>query len=267
MWILGAETDQRELAHVMGKPYWIAYAGSDEHELRRAASQYGIETRYLQMAQREDGALFARELRAHLEKGLPAVLVVQDFGHWIVVVAWDAPSEKFIVVDHFANGVYGEWSEAHLARQSWCEDEDGVEPSQRFALLLSRADGKPAFWRIDREFLSFCARGSDDYASVMRADLIEMVARSCPSGAASDRSEEPLETLLERHRDAIVGSVSHWVSPEHAEASARDIAAFYGDYARIARAARLSAPAALDPVLFAAQMSSLLTTYAWHGEV
>ena len=71
-----------------------------------------------------------------------------------------------------------------------------------------------------------------------------------------------LEAVLERHVGAVVGSVDHWTGQE--TASKRALKELYNDYMTIAAAAGLRIPDDASQTVLVAQMTAILSTYAWN---
>lgn len=256
--ILGIDASQRAIAHLAGKPWRIYSEGMDEHEIVAVAKRLGAHGDLLLELKRDRGATFARRLRAHLQRGFPAVLLVWDMAHWVAVVG--LAEDKFVVMDpHDDERAFERWSEKRLLKECWNEGDDD-EPDQYFAILLSRADGQPAAWKMTDAFVRLCTVGSMDTADQMAKDLKEMIARA----GGSDEGV-PLETVLEKHARTVVRSVNHWTA--QSQVSKADLKELYHDYQVVAAAAGLRVPGDANVAALVAQMTVLLATYAWTGEL
>lgn len=263
MSILGADATPRQLARAAGKPYAVYTQGLDEFEIRRAARRFGVRCEFLARSSKAQGSAFARGLCAHLERGLPALLLVSDMAHWVAVIGWLGESEHFVIMDPNDERAFNKWSEHTLLANGWNEDQEGDEPSTFFAILTSRADGAAPRWRISPEFLRLCARGSDDTAGRMARDLAEMVVRRA-AGAEAKRTV-PLGGVLESLEPVVLDSINHWA--RYSEVGAADLRRLFRDYRVVADAADLRAPSGVDRSLLAAQLTSVLSAYAWTGEL
>jgi hypothetical protein len=268
MWLLGFDATQRQVARAAGRP-WSVYAhGLDETRLRRAASRLGVACAFLSETKKSRGRAFVAALTRHLEQGLPAVLITSDFGHWVAVVGFLRDQRQYVVMDpNDPDHAFSFWSERTLRFRAWNESEDEARvPSEFFALLVSRKDGRPARWRITRDFLRLSARGSVETAEQMASDLQEMVHRAASEPSVT-RGGEPLARALERQEQLILDSVRHWAAHEREGASPREVAGLFHDYRTVAEAAGLELPSRVNEAAMVAQMTVLVTTYAWKGEL
>jgi hypothetical protein len=259
--VLGIQADQRELARAMNKPYRTYREGVDEFEIRKAARRYGVRTEFLARFEREKGPLLSRRLRRWASRGLPAILLVDDFEHWVALLGYLEERAQFIVMDpddrHHA---FNRWSEHTLLRRGW--NSGGVEPDQYFAILARRRDDQPPRWHITEAFLRLCEVGSAQTSEEMANDLIEMARRA----RSETEDEDPgpfLDEVLSQHRKVILSSVEHWAA--YNRRRHRDLRAIYSDYATIAGAAGIRIGRRADPTAIVAQMTTVLTTYAWTG--
>lgn len=265
--ILGVHADQREIARAVGKPYRVYTEGVDEFEIRKAARKYGVRTDFLAQLDKEKGSAFARRLRTHLRKGLPAILLAQDFSHWVAAIGWLDGRDQFIIMDpddrHHA---FNRWSEHTLLREAWNVHPKGAEPDQYFAILTRRKDSRPARWRINESFLRLVDAGSEQTSDEMLNDLIEMARRA----RSEESGEEPgpfLEKVLEEYERVVLDSVQHWAAFNRRSVKAAAIRSLYRDYRVIASAAGLRLSKGADVATLVAQMTTVLATYAWVGRL
>jgi len=218
--ILGIDASQRAIAHLAGKPWRIYTEGMDENEIVVVAKKLGAHGDIVTERKRDRGATFARRLRAHLLRGLPAVLLVWDMDHWISVVG--LADDRLVVMDpNDGDHAFERWSEKRLLKEAWNDGGDD-EPDQYLAILLSRTDGQPAAWRMTEAFMRLCAVDSMDTAGQMVRDLKEMVERA--SGTTDD---VPLEGVLAQHARTVVRSVNHWTAVS--KVSKSDLKELYRD--------------------------------------
>jgi hypothetical protein len=263
--ILGVDADQHEVARASGLSWWMRYKrGQDERDLQRAAEVYRIRCRFLAVTRKERGYAFADRLRKHLQRGLPAILLVKDFEHWVAVLGYFPESDTFIIDDpNVRQPLFSRWSEKALLINGWNEADPVKhgEPSQYFALLLSRKDNAPPRWRITPDFLRLCETGSGETAVAMTQDLVEIVRRAC-NGRYPVRGGEPLTAMLDRHEETIVQSAFHWVEGQR-RLTLGDVRRQFRDYRIIAEAAGLRVRRNADVAAIVAQMASLMTSFIW----
>ena len=263
--VLGIDADQHEVARASGLSYWGRYKrGHDETDIRRAASSYRIDCQFMPESRKHAGEEFSDRLRQHLTKGLPALLLVKDFEHWVGLIGHIRETDTFIINDpNLRQPLFSRWSEKGLLINAWNEadaDKHG-EPSQYFAILVDRKDEKGPRWRITDEFLKLCETGSGETAVGMTQDLREIAKRAC-HGRTPIRGGEPLSEMLARHEETIVRSAYHWVGGRH-RISMADVRRQFRDYRVIADAAGLRIRRNADDAAIVAQLTSLMTTFIW----
>lgn len=267
--VLGIDATQHDLAKASGLSYWMRHqVGHDEEDIRIAAAKYKAQCRFLSIQDKSKGARFAARLRQHLARGLPAILLVRNFAHWVAVLAWVEESDTFIIDDpNVRSPLFNHWSERTLLINGWNEpgEEAGeyAEPAQYFAILVSRKDRKKPRWRLTPDFLKLCEEGSGDNAVSMTRDLLE-IAKRASNGASLGRGGRELARVLDDYEEVIVRNACYWVAGRH-QITMADVRRQYRDYRVIAEAAGLRVPHRADHASIVAQMSSLMTTFIWNG--
>jgi len=89
--VLGVLKDERALSRVAGTHWWH---GTDEVQLARAARKFDCD---LLMVRRADSERARRVLQRYLRRGIPVLLCVDEWAHWLTVVK--AESGRFIMLD------------------------------------------------------------------------------------------------------------------------------------------------------------------------
>ena len=89
--VLGVLKDERALSRVAGTHWWH---GTDEVQLARAARKFDCD---LLMVRRADPDRARRVLQKYLRRGIPVLLCVDEWAHWLTVVK--AESGRFIMLD------------------------------------------------------------------------------------------------------------------------------------------------------------------------
>jgi hypothetical protein len=90
LWLLGIRADEGDIAKAAGTDA----TGTDEAELARAALNYACE---LQTVRRHDPVSAARDLESYLQRGVPVLLCIEQWDHWVVAACED--DGIFVVVD------------------------------------------------------------------------------------------------------------------------------------------------------------------------
>jgi len=267
--LLGIDTNQHKVARATGKSRsQIVDDGLDEAEIKRAARKYRVKSEFVTVSAKSDGQAFLGKLKAHIAQGLPAILLVDDYCHWVAVLG--AIGNKFVVMDPDAENEFGFWSDSYLIqRRAWNREED-EGGDQYFAILLSRMDGKKAAYSLDKEFLRLNSNGSVEQLKVLRKDLHEVAARSSPQRRRPGRGVLFLADLLAEVEGTILEAVNHWVAYQYEDdpVSPNDLRALMRDYRVVATSsAGIRVPVNVDREALVAQMTALVTTYAWMAEL
>jgi hypothetical protein len=264
LFVLGIPATQRQLAAAAGRPVSAFIHGVDEVGLRRAAKAFGVKSEFVFSEEQSKGKEFARRLRTHLRHGNPAILLSRHFEHWVAVIGYLAKQRKFIIVDpKEKHAVFFRWSEARLLRNAWnvADRADSYEPSQYFAILLSRRDGEPPRWKLSEAWLRLCERGSADTAEGMANDLAEIAALSSPE----DRDIEEghyLAEFLEENEELILAGITHWASG-NGDRTRGDLRTLYRDYTTVASSSGIRLAPDADRVSLVTQLTAILCSYWW----
>jgi hypothetical protein len=89
--MLGIVTDEDTISGIAGARWW---SGTDEFQLAKAARRFNCELRFIR---RYDPENARRELVSYLQRGIPVLLCVQEWGHWVTAVKEERG--KFILLD------------------------------------------------------------------------------------------------------------------------------------------------------------------------
>ncbi len=209
----GIIADEKDIAKLAGSRWW---AGTDEIQLGRAARHYGCR---LEMFRRHDSRQARRELIDYLRRGIPSLLCVREWEHWITVVKEE--NGRFIALDSADKAVLRIFTWTQL-KKIWVYHESDdldknyvrtiydyhpivpkrrVRTKARFSVAVARF-----LRRIDNRLLS---RHWDQYVE----DLLVF----CKPRTALSRKVISLGEFFRRHEEMIVEQVSFW----HGEVNAR----------------------------------------------
>jgi ABC-type bacteriocin/lantibiotic exporter with double-glycine peptidase domain len=93
--VYGVTTTQKELRKAAGVGLIsVLLNGTEPDNIHAAATKYGfsaIENTW------EDRDKFERRIRSRAKRGLPSIVLVGNYSHWIAVVGYD--NEKFVIRD------------------------------------------------------------------------------------------------------------------------------------------------------------------------
>jgi hypothetical protein len=198
---LGIFANEEQITEIAGAKWW---SGADETQLGKAATHFGCKLRVL----REQDPLAARrELVSYLRKGIPCLLCIFNWGHWITVVK--EVKGKFIVLDSKDKAVLTilTWSEL---RNRWVYYDKKVKitlydfhPVVPKTRVQTRAKFSLArvkhMRRPENRMLALCW---DEFL----ADLLEI----CKPRTPLSENVMSMGEFLRRHETMIVDQVSFW---------------------------------------------------------
>ncbi len=185
--------------------------GTDEKMLRRAADRYDCRLQEIRRFN-EDSAF--KSLTTALAAGRPCLICINQWGHWVTIVGFDARSERFVVIDSEKDPVVRipAWSEL---KRRWVfneYDRDG-KLKQYYDLYVLRpkfrVQTKANFSLKRAQFLRRAGNAQfikhfDEYVS----DLLN-IARpgSSRTGTAAVFS---MAEFLRRHSKMLLETVRYW---------------------------------------------------------
>lgn len=185
--------------------------GTDEKMLRRAAERF--DCRLLEVRRFTEPAAF-KALTSALALGRACMICINQWGHWVTIVGFDAKSERFVVIDSEKNPVVRipAWSEL---KRRWVYNEydrDG-KLKQYYDLYVLRprfrVQSKANFSIQRAQFLRRAGnvqfiKHFDEYVS----DLLN-IARPSPSRDGGSAVISMAE-FLRRHRKMLLETVRYW---------------------------------------------------------
>ncbi|HEX5317377.1 MAG TPA: cysteine peptidase family C39 domain-containing protein, partial [Candidatus Kapabacteria bacterium] len=185
--------------------------GTDEKMLRRAAERF--DCRLIEVRRFTEVSAF-KALKAALVAGKPCMICINQWGHWVTIVGFDAKSERFVVIDSEKDPVVRipAWSEL---KRRWVFNEYDREGKlkQFYDLYVLRprfrVHSKANFSIKRAQFLRRAGNATfvkhfDEYVS----DLLN-IAKPTPSrdGSAAVIS---MAEFLRRHRKMLLDTVRYW---------------------------------------------------------
>ncbi|MBI2619600.1 MAG: hypothetical protein HYW57_05925 [Ignavibacteriales bacterium] len=203
---LGISAEEKVIAKIAGTNWWN---GTDEIQLARAAKHFDCN---LLMIRRHDPEYARRELSSYLRKGIPTLLCVYEWAHWVTAVKSEAG--KYILLDSKdkavltiqswrelkSNWVYHERDEADRKHVETIYDFHPIVPRFRvqtkakFSVARARFLRRPENRRLSRSW--------DDYVG----DLLTI----CKPRTALSEKVISLGEFLRRHEQMILDQVDHW---------------------------------------------------------
>ena len=204
--MLGILTDEDQITKLAGSRWW---AGTDEFQLAKAARRFNCE---LTVCRRYDSEVARRELNGYLKKGIPVLLCVQEWSHWITAVKEE--KGKYIILDSHEKAVLNILSWRELNKEWTYHERDDrdkravqtiydfhpviprfrVRTKARFSVTRARYLRKPnnsGFARLWNEYLG---------------DLLNL----CRPRTMQRSQVISLGEFLRRHEAMIVDQIDLW---------------------------------------------------------
>ena len=215
------------LVHGILVPEWeisraagTTWRGTDESGLGRAARRYDCE---LPMVRRLDPNRARRELVGYLRQGIPCLLCIQDWGHWVTVVKEE--KGEFILLDSEEPAVLVVAAWPKLKR-IWAYhevdeyDEETVHTFYDVHPLIPRGRRQTRA-QFSLERARYLRRKSNrDFARLWDVYVDDLLA-ICRPRAPQSRDVFSLGEFLRRHESMILDQLDFWHGAIERSAAAR----------------------------------------------
>ena len=198
---LGKLADAEAISAVAA-PHW--WAGTDEVKLAKAARHFGCD---LPMVRRTNEERAFGTLDRYIERRLPVILCVDDWGHWITVVREE--NERYVVLDSKDAPVVQVLTRAQLKKRwNYTEEEDMPEVFDLHPVMPRFRVVVKAQFSVERA--QFLRRSTNahlaEYWDAYLEDLLEICRpRNSRSTAALSMGE-----FLRRHQELLVSRLLYW---------------------------------------------------------
>ncbi len=205
--ILGQFVDEKAIS----RKAKTTRGGTDEKMLSRAAKAF--KTKLIEFRLVDEDAAY-RRLTQYLEKGLPCLICINQWGHWVTIVGFNSRSKQFVVLDSEKDPVVRlpKWGELKR-RWVYTEYTSSGEKKQYFDLYvlkpLFRVRTKANFSLARAQFLRrpsnhTLAEHFDEYVS-------DMLNIAKPRSNREDASPQlSMAEFLRRHRKMLIDTVAYW---------------------------------------------------------
>lgn len=206
--MLGIFKDEKVIAKMAGSSWW---AGTDEIGLARAAKKLNCKMNYFRSDNAEEALdLLIREL----DKGLPCILSVNNWGHWLTVLNYQ--ENRYIIVDSGQEKVVEILSPLQLLKRWKYSDADnfisfdGYSISPQFNVttkaVFTLAKARAVMYKKNESL----ARKWDSYFN----DMIHI----CRPRNSNSGYFFSVNDFLRRYETTLVKKISFWHgSPNSAE--------------------------------------------------
>jgi hypothetical protein len=198
--MLGRFENEREIGKRAGSTWWY---GTDEIGLAKAAKSFNCKMKYFRRETPEEAV---KALSYHLKQGLPCILSVDDWEHWITVVT--EQKNKFIVVDSALEKVIVIYTPKQLLKRWKYVDESGFTSYDGYALTSKDKNNTKANFSLEkaryvmRDRNKQLAKKWDTYFN----DLINI----CRPISAHSKKTISFNEFLRRYEKLLVRGVANW---------------------------------------------------------
>jgi hypothetical protein len=204
--MLGVLKDEKDISKVAGSHWWH---GTDDLQLARAARKFNTD---MLMVRRHDQAQAKAELTRYLRRGIPVLLCVDEWSHWLTAV--NVEQGKFILLDSRAKEVVTIASWPTLRRMWVYHEDDDVDDTE----VHTYYDLHPVVPRFRRQskaqFSLTRARALRRKANRRLAELWDVYLGDllvlCRSRTPLSRKVFSLGDFLRRHEEMIIEQVDYW---------------------------------------------------------
>ncbi|MGB2958536.1 MAG: hypothetical protein WBG01_17040 [Bacteroidota bacterium] len=203
---LGILAEEKTLTRVAGTR---SLHGTDDVQLARAAGAFGCD---LMMVRRHEPEAARRELVRHLRRGIPALLCVFEWSHWVAVVK--AEAGKFILLDSHDDAVLTilTWSEL---KNRWVYSEQDEYDKEHWETIYdfhpvvprSRVRTKAKF-SVNRA--RYLRRSENRSLSRLWDQYLSDLMTICKPRTSLSRKVISFGEFFRRHEHVILDQVDYW---------------------------------------------------------
>ncbi len=204
--MFGVLKDEKDISKLAGSHWW---AGTDELQLGRAARKFGVD---ILMIRRNDESHAKAELVRYLRRGIPVLLCVDEWSHWLTAV--NVEQGKFILLDSREKKVVTIASWTTLKRM-WVYHEDDELDDTAVHTFYDLHPVVPRDRRRSKAQFSLArARALRRDSNRQLAELWDVYLGDllvlCRTRTPLSRKVFSLGEFLRRHEDMIIDQVDFW---------------------------------------------------------
>ena len=203
---LGVLADEKTVSRVSGANW---RSGADEYKLAKAARRYNCE---LLMLRRHDPEVARRELVGYLRRGIPTLLCIYDWGHWVAVVKEERGN--FILLDSRDKAVLTIVTWKELKKRWVFRETDEIDKGYQ-RTIYDFHPVKPRFRVQTKAKFSiarakFLRRKENLTLSLFWDDYVVDLLNLCKPRTPLSERVFSLGEFFRRHEAMIVEQVSFW---------------------------------------------------------
>ncbi|HTY37046.1 MAG TPA: hypothetical protein VMH23_08030 [Bacteroidota bacterium] len=204
--MLGILADEDNIAEIAGTRWW---SGTDEFQLAKAAHRFNCDLNFTRRFDPEQARL---ELISFLRRGIPVLLCVQEWSHWVTAVKEE--KGKFIILDSGKKSVLSILSWRDL-KKTWIHHEPDERDKTAVLTILDFHPVVPRFRVTTKARFSVARahyllkpgnRGFSRSWNEYLGDLLNL----CRPRTPRRQNFISLGEFLRRHEAMIVDQVDQW---------------------------------------------------------
>lgn len=204
--MLGILADEDEIAEVAGTRWW---SGTDELQLAKAARRFNCD---LLLTRRYDAESARKELISYLRRGIPVLLCVQQWSHWVTAVKVERG--KFILLDSKERAVLTILSWRDLKKE-WAYRERDERDKTAVQTILDFHPVIPRFRvrtkaRFSIARAQYLRKPSNRGFSRLWNQYVEDLLKLCRPRSPQRENFISLGEFLRRHEAMIIDQVDLW---------------------------------------------------------
>ena len=203
--MLGVLVDERKITKIAGSNG----SGTDERSLARAARRFGC---VLQEIRLKDAAEARRELTGYLRDGIPCLICVHKWKHWVAVVKEE--KGKFLLLDSEETAVLTivNWRQLEAM---WGFSTGSRDGSSEAEILFDLYPLSPRFRVQVRANFSlgrarYLRRPENRKLAQLWDEYLEDLLRICKPRNPLSENVVSLGEFLRRHEGMIVDQIAYW---------------------------------------------------------
>ncbi len=234
---LGRLVSEERIA-VVARTHW--WSGTNEIRLVRAARAFDCD---LQLVRALRGDRARAQLIQHLRKRRPAILCVDDWGHWITVVRHEAST--FVIIDSEREPVLDAvtWPQLRARWRYRDTDYDRKEPPELYdfyAVVPRFRVTVKADFSLAR--IRYLRRAENRMLANHWNEYVEDLMEICRPRSALQANPLSMGEFLRRHQELIIARVLYW----HGTIEERQIVRFLRNLRFVAETYGLVIPSSLQ---------------------
>ncbi len=207
--MLGRFENEKDIGKKAGSTWWY---GTDEIGLAKAAKCFDCKMKYFR---RETPQEAIKVLREHLKEGVPCILSVDNWEHWLTVI--NEQQNKFIVVDSGLDKVIVIYTANQLAKRwKYIDEETGYVSYDGYALSANFRPKTKAKFTLEKA--RYVMRDRNKQLAIKWDTYFNDLISICKPRSTHAKRSISFTEFLRRHEKLLITEVADWHgSPSYKE--------------------------------------------------